>query len=462
MKILLLVPNSKEVRVTIPLGLLYISAALRGKGFSDLKLVDARQKKLGREEISRHIKSFSPDVVGISGLSIEASEVHALARLVKETGKECKVVIGGPYAFSSPESIIKDKNIDFVIIGEGERTFLELLEALERRGEISGIDGLAFKNQNGPVINFPSTMIEDLDSIAFPAWDLLDMKEYFNTKSHHSSDSVPMSNRIAPIFTSRGCPYDCIYCHHIFGKKIRFRSAQNVIKEIEFLIAKYGIEEIEVADDCFNLDLARAKQICDEIIKRGIRINLSFPTALRADAVDEELIDKLKRAGAHMICYAIESASLHIQQRIKKNLDLSKARHIVQYTVKKGITTAGFFMLGFPGETREEMLQTVKFALDTPFHLMHIFYVTPLPRTPLFDELVKNNVVLSKATIYHYHRLTFNASSVPDVELKRIRKLAYIKFYFRPSQMWRLYKKVPNKRLLIRNAFEIIKRSCTA
>jgi len=119
-------------------------------------------------------------------------------------------------------------------------------------------------------------------------------------------------------------------------------------------------------------------------------------------------------------------------------------------------------MLGFPGETREEMLQTVKFALDTPFHLMHIFYVTPLPRTPLFDELVKNNVVLSKATIYHYHRLTFNASSVPDVELKRIRKLAYIKFYFRPSQMWRLYKKVPNKRLLIRNAFEIIKRSCTA
>lgn len=459
MKILLLMPCSRKIYRSLPLGLLYIAASLREAGFRQVKIIDAREENLDYKEISMRIKEFSPDVVGITGLNIQADDIHKLSDIVKKLDINCKVVIGGAYATSRPEFIIKDPNIDFVVIGEGERAVCNLARALENNENLSRIDGLAFKNHGRLIINPPQTMIKDLDSIPFPAWDLVEMERYFNGPYRRSENPIPISNRVIPLFTSRGCPYQCSYCHNIFGKGIRWRSVQNVIAEIEFLDREYDVKEIEIIDDCFNLDMNRAKQICDEIIKRNIKIRLSFPNGLRVDRMDEELIVKLRKAGTYLIYYAIESASSEVQKRIRKNLDLKKARQIIDYTLRQGIITGGSFMLGFPGETKEEMLQTIRFAKETKFHLANFYYVIPYPETSLFKNLENNNINLDKIEFHSFLKISFNASLISDAELRSVLNRAYREFYMRPSQMVRIWKAIPNKRIILNNLPLVLKRA---
>ena len=458
MKIVFIIANSPEVIHLIPLGPLYLASYLRSQGYSDVAVIDARHERLSDKAISRRIKALAPDVVGITGLSMEFAEVHRLAGLAKEINAHCTVIVGGPYATSSPEHIMKDHNIDFVVIGEGERTVTRLVKALENENDFSKIEGLAYRNNLTCVINPISPAIEDLDDIPFPAWDLINMEGYFNDIRNHSQTPIPTSNRIAPLFTSRGCPYRCTYCHNIFGKQIRFRSVENVIEEIEVLIKNYGVKEIEIIDDCFNFDLPRAKRICDEIIRRNIKIAISFPNALRVDRMDEELIIKLKQAGTRVIFYAIESASPEVQKRIKKNLNLEKAKEIIKQTSDCGIVTGGYFMLGFPGETKEEMLQTLRFSQSMPFHISSMFFVTPMPNTEMFNYLYQKNNAISTRKINRLPKLTYNASTLTDRQLQNIWSMAQREFYLRPHQMWRIWKAVPDKRILFRNGFVILNR----
>jgi radical SAM superfamily enzyme YgiQ (UPF0313 family) len=464
MKILLINPNPRDqfeaaaIIRSVPLGLLYIAAALRRAGYGHIEILDAKVHDLDHKDIIARVNRFVPDLVGISSMSTEALETHKLAGIIKATNIGCKIVIGGAYATSSPELIIKDPNIDFVVIGEGERTVCELAGALEMDRDVSGISGLAFKKNGVPDINSRRTVIEDIDSIPFPAWDLVDMEKYFSFTYRHAQNHIPASHRLVPVFTSRGCPFGCVYCHNIFGKRIRLRSVENVLREIELLAERYTPGEIEIVDDIFNFDLARAKRICDEIIKRGIKIKFSFPNGLRVDGMDEELIVKLKEAGTHLVYYAIETASPDIQKRIGKNLDLEKAREIIRLTVRQGITTGGFFMFGFPKETKEEMLETIRFAKTMPFHFANFFHVTPRRNTPLYALLKKNNPCLENTPDFHYYKLSVNLSSATDAELKRVWARAYVEFYLRPAQMWHIWKALPDKRYILRYIPLLLKR----
>jgi radical SAM superfamily enzyme YgiQ (UPF0313 family) len=468
MKILLIKPNPRPqsdggaVVKSVPLGLLYLAASLRQAGYPRINIVDARVDDLGHKEILALLEKFSPDVVGISGLGTEASETHKLARLAKAASAHCKVVVGGPYASSCPEVIIEDPAIDFVVTGEGERTICELVCALESGRDVSGIDGLAFKTGGIPAVNSRRTTIENVDSIPFPAWDLVDMEKYFSFTSRHSQNPVPASHRLIPIFTSRGCPFGCIYCQSVFGKKTRLRSAENVLREIELLVEKYAPGEIEILDDIFNFDLVRAKQICDGIIKRGIKIRLSFPNGLRADGMDGELVSKLKEAGAHLIFYAIESASPVLQKRIGKRLDLEKAGETIRLTARQGILVGGFFMFGFPEETKEEMLETIRFSRELPFHFAYFFYVTPRPATPLYALLKERNIVQKNAPLCHYFKLSVNLSAVADAELEKLWRKAYAGFYLRPAQVWRIWKALPDKTCILKHLAVILRRCVPA
>ena len=461
MKIVFVTPNSRFVPPSVRLGPLYLASYLRSQGYCDITIIDARHERLSDKGVALRLKTLFPDVVGITGLGMEFAEVHRLAGLAKEIKAHCAVIVGGPYATSSPEHILKDPNVDFVVMGEGERTVSKLINALENGKDFSEIEGLAYKKDQACVVNPVQSAIEDLDAIPFPAWDLIDMEGYFNDIHNHSNNPIPTFHRIAPLFTSRGCPYPCTYCHNIFGKKIRFRSVENVLEEIEVLVKSYRVQEIEIIDDCFNFDLPRAKKICDEIIKRGIKIALSFPNALRVDRMDEELIVKLKQAGTRVIYYAIESASPRIQKAINKNLDLGKARYIIAQTIKQGMITCGYFMLGFPGETKEEILQTLGFAKDAGFHIADFFYLIPQPNTEIFNELEKERMKFKKVGVHDYHWLSANASSLSDSELKRMGMKAYREFYFRPRQMWRLWNIIPDKAQILRNAFMIALHSVT-
>ncbi|MEI7528021.1 MAG: radical SAM protein [Elusimicrobiota bacterium] len=455
MKILLIQPNPRAcyawpVCASIPLGLLYVAAALRKAGFGDAAVLDARMQRLGHGEISRRIKEFSPDLVGITGMSTEAGEIHALARLARAADARCRVVVGGPYATTSPEAAVADPDIDFAVTGEGESTVCELAAALERGGGISGLAGLAYKKDGLPVVNPRREAIEDIDGLPLPAWDLLDMEKYFHLWVRHSQNPFPADQRIMPLFTSRGCPYGCVYCHNIFGKKARLRSVGSVLREIELLVGKYKAGEIEIIDDIFNIDLPRAKRICDEIIRRGIKVKLSFPNGLRVDRMDAELVRKLRAAGTHLLAYAIESGSPAVQRTMGKNLDLEKAREIIKLTAAQGILIGGFFMLGFPDETKEQMLATVNFARELPFHQANFFYVTPRPGTALYEMAAKKTAGLEKAERSNYFRFSVNLSAVSDEELKEMMRRAEAGTYGRPYQLLKALISVPDKLYLMK------------
>ncbi|MDO8806208.1 MAG: radical SAM protein [Elusimicrobiota bacterium] len=462
MKILLIQPNPRYCAISfacsnIPLGPLHIASALRQAGYSQVRFIDARMLRLSHKEARERIAAFGPDVVGITGMSQEAREVHRLAAEAKTAAPACKVVVGGPYATSSPAEALNDPKVDFVVVGEGERTACALLDALAAGTPLEGVDGLGFKKNGATVLNRPRSPAAELDELPLPAWDLAEVEKYFHLWNRHSQNPFLVSERSMPLITSRGCPYGCIYCHNIFGKKARLRSVESVLGELETLVREYGAEEIEILDDIFNIDLPRAKSICDEIIRRGLNVKLSFPNGLRVDRMDEELVVKLRQAGTHLVVYAIETASPRLQREIKKNLDLEKAAKIIRFTAGQGITVGGFFMLGFPGETRKEMLATIDFAVRQPFDHANFFYVTPKPGTPLFDA-VRDYPGVAAAAGGDYFSCSVNLSAVPDWLFTSMCGWAYTRFYrLRPLHLLRQVAGVPNKlyflKLLLRAFF---------
>ena len=212
-----------------------------------------------------------------------------------------------------------------------------------------------------------------------PDWDAIDIGEY--TKNYSFSE---MNNsRYMPLFTSRGCPFKCNYCHNNFGKAFRFRSPKNVVDEIEILVKKYKVNRFEVFDDIFNFKKDRVLEICREIKSRNLKIKLAFPNAVRGDILDEEVIDALKMAGTDYLYFAIETATPSLQKKIKKHINLKRIKKNIDYAVKKRIYCGGFFMLGFPGETREQIMDTISFALDLKIH-QAAFFLLPLTKVQNF------------------------------------------------------------------------------
>jgi len=387
---------------------------------------------------------------------MEADEMVEIARIVKEFNPKCLTLLGGPHASVFYDHVLEKAKIDIVVIGEGERTFPELLKKLLASESIDQVKGIAFK-KDGKVSLTPSREpIEDPDSLPFPAWDLIDFKRYSRVSSMNVYyHSAPW----AVIFTSRGCPFHCAYCHNIFGKKTRFRSPENVIAEIELLTKKYGIKEIHIVDDIFNLDLARAKRICDLIVERKIKIKIAFPNALRGDMMDRELIHKLKQAGCYAIAYAVETASPRIQKLINKNLNLDKVRQAIDWTYDEKINTHGYFMLGFPGETREEIEKTIKWALSAKLLLSAFFSVVIYPRIQLMEiaKEVYPNFDFSKWEMFNlrYWAETPFYKKATGIDLFKIQRDAYRRFYFNPKRIFLILLRFPKNLFLIRGIWGV-------
>ncbi|MEI6597390.1 MAG: radical SAM protein [bacterium] len=367
-----------------PLGVLYLVSYVRKKFPEKFKfdLIDQAIADLTSEQVLEEVKKINPDIVGFSCLSLDADQMQEIAGLIKKALPDCLIFLGGPYASVFYDQALERTNIDIVIIGEGEKTFAELIQRFLDKQPLDNVKGTAYKKDGKIILAPPRELVDNLDSLPFPAWDLIDFKKYSKLPSMNLySAAKPWSI----IFTSRGCPYHCLYCHNIFGKKARFRSAENVIEEIEILTKKYGVKEIQIVDDVFNLDLNRAKKICDLIVDRGIKIKICFPNGVRADRMDRELIKKLKNAGCYSVTCAIETASLRLQKEINKNLDLDRVKQVIAWLDEEGIITHGFCMLGFPGETEEEMEMTIKYATNSRLMVAIFFTVVVYPKTKIFE-----------------------------------------------------------------------------
>jgi radical SAM superfamily enzyme YgiQ (UPF0313 family) len=459
-KILLIRPNSDIYCAPIPLGLMYLSSYLKKTDNShNIKLLDGRAKNIKDDtEYIKIIRDLNPEIVGISALHHEAKASHNLASLVKKSNPNCVVVMGGPYPSADYKSCLNHEDIDFVVVGEGEETFLELVKSIDDKTPLKRetMAGLAYRKDRKVVFNGYRQPISDLDTIPYPDYTLIDLDSYFYGSKPSVTNPNYYKERSINIMTSRGCPYPCTFCHNIFGKKIRYRSVDNVLEEIN-LLKKFNVEEIEVIDDCFNVDMDRAKKVLGNLAKSYKDLMLSFPNGLKINKIDEELLDKLKGANTYKISYAIETASPAMQSKIRKKIDLSKAKEIIDMTSKKGIHTTGFFMLGLPGETEEEMKMTIDYACSTSLHTAGFSIATPFPGTEMWKQYINEHGTLSdnREEYAHYDKISVNLSNVPDAKLYELRKIAYRRFHFNIRRMIRIWKTVKGKNRILSNIIRI-------
>jgi len=434
---------SFELTVVPPLGIMYLASALRTWGKHQVALYDMKVEGNSLERAVRKIVEFAPDIIGLSLMSYETPVMSEIAQQLKQILPRIPIIVGGPHPSTFPQDVMSDPNIDIAVIGEAEETLCAIVERLEEGRSVDDLEGVVVRVDGKIKINPKVSYIENLDMLPMPSWDLIPIKKYFSLPR---MGNIYMKKEYMPIFTSRSCPFQCIYCHKIFGKKFRPRSPESVLEEIQFLYTHYGIKEIMIMDDCFNLNKERALEILSRIASSTMEIYLRFPNAMRADRLDREMLIALKEAGTFHTCYAIETASPRLQKYIKKNLDIDKVFNVIEWTDQLDILTHGFFMIGFPTETREEMLATVNFAVRSKLHTAAIFRVTPFKGTELHRIALESGIALSDdPDSYEVYRTRINLSEVPEAEVNDIQNSFYRHFYLKPRRLLRTISLLPNK-----------------
>lgn len=426
-----------------PLGLLYVSAALKRAGFSEVRLFEAGRHAEPAEAFRRELESFRPDVVGLSAITAEALSLHALAAAAAAFSPRPAIVAGGTHPTVYLEDCGADGNLDFIVRGEGEAAVVELVRALRDKSPFEGIKGLSFR-RGGRLEHNPCREPErDLDSLPPPDWELAPPGSY-TTGIPHSP--LLYGQPYAKVLTSRGCPYACVYCHNTHGKAFRAHSPGRVVAEVKALREKYGVRNFEITDDIFNLDKARAKAILRGLAAGVPDAALFFSNGLRADVLDAELIDLLRAAGTKYVCVAVETASPGLQKKIGKHLDLGKLRENAALLVERGIFVNGFFMIGFPGETRRELAATVRFLLGLPIHTFMMSYCLAYEGTDLAAGVPPEKRVDPRRDTASYSSVLgfVNCSGLPAWQLIAAKLAANLLFYFFfPARWYRIIRDLP-------------------
>lgn len=438
--------NSEVPQVSYPLGLMYLASYLRSsQPDHEIELLDLRCHRKPLELLVERLDGMKPDIVAISALTAEGETLHRIAAIAKEHDPDSVVIVGGPHITACTSYVGEDGNIDVLVMGEGEETFVELVTAVQEGTGFRGIPGTAVLVDGRVEWGPARELIQDLDIIPYPAWDLVDIDVY----SRFGRTGNVKRGRFLPLFTSRGCPFRCYYCCNVFGKTYRTRSAENVIGEVREIVDRFDVRDIEILDDIFNLDLERAKTICRGILDLDLLI--AFPNGVRADRLDHELICLLAEAGTTNMAVAIETSSQRLQKKIGKNLDVDRVKQAVVWANEEGIMTVGYFMLGFPTETREEMLDTIEFAVNMDLFFASFFIVTPNPGTPLWDQ-VMGDTDLSTVRFSEYNVFSgyYNLTDLSGAELRKLQRLAYRRFYWRKK--WKILGSLFRLRVDWRNA----------
>jgi anaerobic magnesium-protoporphyrin IX monomethyl ester cyclase len=430
-----------------PLGIMYLASYLRSafKGDLEVRVVDLTIERQPRRRTWEALDGFQPDLVGFSAMTPEDRDLTFYARLLRQKYPGALLMAGGPHANAAPEHVLRESKVDFVALGEGEQTVLRAVERLRDGDPVQDLPGLAYRKDGETVFNPAVDQIENLDSIPFPAWDLVPLLHYCSWRVVNPSMSRHYK-RFTTLFTSRSCPFGCAYCHNIFGKRYRMRSPENVFAEMEALERRYGIQEFHISDDCFNLRPKRVLALCDLIIENKKKYRLAFVSGLRGDILTTAVVDRLREAGTYQISMGIETGSTRLQKLIGRNGDLATLLSIIDYTRRSGIITHGFFMFGFPTETREEMEETVQTALKANLVTAAFHTVAPYPGTGLFkfveQKYGKDRVDLREM---FFKSSTYNLSEVPTEEVHRIIKAVFKAFYWNRSRLYDIWRLAPRK-----------------
>jgi len=445
--------------VTPPLGILYLAAYLRTKFDLDIQLVNQRIDNCSSEELARRAIAFRADIVGLCALTPSAHFVGPVTKAVREGLPAALMVLGGPHPSAFRERALDGTEADAAIVGEGEWAFERLIEARFGGGHLSDVPGLIWRGADGRVIRNPGfvPIIADVDSLPFPAYDLIDLSAYWRQQS---APPIP-GRRYISLLSSRGCPSQCSYCHTIFGKRFRAHSPERMVEEIAHVTRAYGIRDVEFQDDVFTHDPDRVFAFADLLRTKGISLRIALPNGVRGDTLTVEVIDALKASGLYYWSLALESGSPRIQQWIGKRLDIPKFLDAVEASVARRIFTNAFCMLGFPTETEDEMRQTIRVACDAAFHTGSFFSVTPYPNTLLYEQVKASHPDRLAGLDYvnrDLSRMHVNLSEVPDDRFYRLQRSANRLFFLRPGRLIRILRDHPNPFALARYAPILLNR----
>jgi anaerobic magnesium-protoporphyrin IX monomethyl ester cyclase len=411
----------------IPLGLAYLGAVLEKNGYS-VNVIDCQAQKLTYVDLEREIGKHQPRIVGITSTTLTYKSALKVARIAKQVHPECLTILGGCHAtFWDDKALEECPQLDVIVRKEGEYTLLEIANRLKENKRINDVLGTTCK-ENGKIIrNADRPYIEDLDSLPFPAHHLLPLR-HLRT----------MGRIIFPLTTSRGCVYWCNFCTAVrmFGRGYRMRSPKNVVDEMQFLNEKYGASQFTFYDDAFTVNQARTEKICEEIQNRGLKFE--WDCEARVDMVTKELLQKMKKAGCIAVWFGVESGCQNLIESMGKSFNIVQTRRAFKWAKEAGLMTEASVILGFPGETKETALKTVKFAEELNPILLGYYIATPYPGTPMYDYVKENGwLKITDFDRYDTATPTFESPTLSMKELAKIREKAYQRFYLRPTYILR-------------------------
>jgi radical SAM superfamily enzyme YgiQ (UPF0313 family) len=420
-----------QVNYWQPLGTLYVAAGLLQAGH-DVRFVNGAF--LTHEQIMEEIAEFRPDVVGLYSTTFGWDKAERTASAVKEFDKSVFVFAGGPYPTAVMGQCLKEggSSIDAIVVGEGELTAVEMLERLSGGKGLEGVQGLAYRGNGEVVENEPRPLIEDLDSIPFPARELLgDAMNYVPPPATYRRRPV------AVMITSRGCNRRCIFCFQMDKTRksgIRYRSVENVIAEIEHVLGQ-GYREIKFIDDTLAADYDRAMELASEIKRRGL--DFTWFASACVNQVDKPLLQAFKDAGCWAILFGAESGVQKNLNAIRKGITLEQIRKAVRTAREVGLTVLTPFLFGIPGETFEEGLQTIDFACELDPDVANFHAITPFPGTELYDKLDEYGTMSSDLSDYTYQGIAFTPHTMTREQVAELRQIAFKRFYSRPRFLLR-------------------------
>ncbi len=445
MKIVLVRPNYKSHIITPPLGIGYLASSLK-KHSINVKIIDGLREGTGHDALLQKIVSEKPDAVGITCLTSFYNEVIELSKALKEKGY--KVIIGGVHPTFLPLETITDSKADYVVCGEGEIALVKLAknkfvnkQSFSSNKNIPGVYSKKDLESGKPIIKAEAAKI--LDDLPFPDWKQLDPNTY--PKAPHGA--FVKNFPIGVIMTTRGCPYLCTFCasRKFYDVKIRYRTPENVIEEIKYLIKNFGIKEVHFEDDNLTLKRDHVEKICNLILENNLKISWACPNGIRADKVDEDLIKLMKKSGCYFFAFGIESASPKILKNIKKLETISVIKKSIEIASKVGIECQGFFIFGLPGETMKTIDESIEFAKSSKLSRAHFMILDVLPGSELWGQLSgKFKPDWGKDS---YREPEWIPKGLTKKILMDAQSRAIREFYFRPATLFRILRSIKPRQL---------------
>ncbi len=420
----------------MPLGLMYVASYVRKyvPGIQP-QILDCESDALTDDQIEKRLSECHADFLLLTVPTPTVNSCKRISDMAKKANPSCKVVWGGLHPTVFPKECVSHPSVDFAVIGEGEQVIRELVEhVIHGKKDFSDVKGIAYKNDAGDVFQTGmQELIQDIDSIPFPAYDLIEVRKYHTAPSKKLSNSESTMN----IMTSRGCAFDCIHCisKTTWRRKMRYRPPQNVADEMEYCVKTFGVKEFNFMDDLFGINEKRVIDVCAEIKRRNLGVK--WVAFARTDTVTEPMLKAMKEAGCVKISMGIESGNQEVLNKMRKSLRLEQVRKGIKLMKKHGFEVHSSFMLGNVGDTEETIRDTINFAKELDLDNATFFITSPYPGTDLYGISMNEGFVTPNTPWESFVPLgnqqpLLVQSAVPYEKLIQLQKQAFKEFYLRP------------------------------